>query len=87
MIQSHVIDIKGTFAGAAVGSINTFRFIAVHPRVKELDGSEWPTLQDLRRAVGHLLVTGRLPARAVRGVETAAAVRPAMGRVGPHTSP
>ena len=65
MIQSHVIDIKGTFAGAAVGSINTFRFIAVHPRMKELDGSEWPTLQDLRRAVGHLLVTGRLPARAV----------------------
>jgi hypothetical protein len=35
-----VIDIMGTFAGAAVSSINPFRFIAVHPRVKQLDGSE-----------------------------------------------
>ncbi len=61
MIQSHVIEIAGTFAGAAVNTSGTFRFIAVDPRVEELDGSVWPTLPDVRRVVGHLLTTGRLP--------------------------
>jgi hypothetical protein len=61
MIQSHVIEIAGTFAGAAVKHSGTFRFIAVDPRVEELDGSVWPTLPDVQRVVGHLLTTGRLP--------------------------
>ena len=63
MIQSHVIDISGTFAGAAVRSVGGFRFVAVDPRVEDLDGSEWASLPDVRRVVGHLLVTGRLPPR------------------------
>ena len=61
MLQSHVIEIGGTFAGAAVDAAGRFRFIAVDPRVEELDGSVWPTLPDVRRVVGHLLTTGRLP--------------------------
>jgi hypothetical protein len=61
MIQSHVIEIAGTFAGAAINASGTYRFIAVDPRVEELDGSVWPTLPDVRRVVGHLLTTGRLP--------------------------
>jgi hypothetical protein len=61
MIQSHIIDIAGTFAGAAVNTSGRFRFIAVDPRVEELDGSVWPSLPDVRRVVGHLLTTGRLP--------------------------
>ncbi len=61
MIQSHIIDVGGTFAGAAINTAGTFRFIAVDPRVEELDGSVWPSLPDVRRVVGHLLTTGRLP--------------------------
>jgi len=61
MIQSHIIEISGTFAGAAVSAAGTYRFIAVDPRVEELDGSVWPSLPDVRRVVGHLLTTGRLP--------------------------
>lgn len=64
MLQSHVIEISGTFAGAAVTASGKYRFIAVDPRVEELDGSFWPSLPDVHRVVGHLLTTGRLPARA-----------------------
>ena len=66
MRSSHVIEIHGTFAGAAVSSANRFRFIAVDPRVEDLDGSEWATLADIRRVAGHLLTTGRLPPRLQR---------------------
>jgi hypothetical protein len=62
MIQSHVINIDGTFAGAAVRTAGTLRFIAVDPRVEDLDQSEWPSLADVNRVVGHLFRTGRFPA-------------------------
>jgi hypothetical protein len=61
MYQSHIIDISGTFAGAAIAASGKFRFIAVDPRVADLDQSEWQTLGDVHRVVGHLLTTGRLP--------------------------
>jgi len=61
MYQSHIIDISGVFAGAAVSGTGKFRFIAVDPRVADLDQSEWQTLGDMQRVVGHLLRTGRLP--------------------------
>jgi hypothetical protein len=68
MLQSFVIDVAGTFAGAAVRTFSQsgerFRFIAVDPRVEELDQSEWPSLDAVRRVVGHLLRTGRLPVAA-----------------------
>jgi hypothetical protein len=63
MIQSHVIDISGTFAGAAVRTTDKYRFIAVDPRVEDLDQSEWPSIDEVRRVVGHLLTNGRLPPR------------------------
>ncbi len=62
MYQSHIIDISGTFAGAAVSASGVFRFIAVDPRVADLDQSEWKTLGDVQRVVGHLLTHGSLPA-------------------------
>ena len=61
MLQSYVIEVSGTFAGVAVRSTDAFRFVAVDLRVEELDGSKWPSLQEVRRVVGHLLSTGRLP--------------------------
>jgi hypothetical protein len=63
VFQSHVIEINGVFAGAAVTAGGAFRFKAVSPLVEELDGSQWQTLAAMRRAVAHLFVTGRLPGR------------------------
>ncbi len=61
MQQSHIVQISGRFVGAALSDNGRFRFIAVDPRVEELDHSVWPSLPDLHRVVGHLLSTGRLP--------------------------
>jgi hypothetical protein len=61
MHHSHVIEVAGQFAGAAVAHQNKFRFVAVDPRVEELDDSLWPSLPDVQRVVGHLMTTGRLP--------------------------
>ena len=63
MFQSHIIEINGVFVGAAVTAGGAFRFKAVSPLVEELDGSQWPSLPDMRRAVAHLFVVGRLPPR------------------------
>jgi hypothetical protein len=60
MFQSHVIEVNGTFIGAAVTTTSGFRFRAVHPRVDELDGRTWRSLAELRRATGHLFTTGRV---------------------------
>jgi hypothetical protein len=60
MIQSHVVDIDGTFVGAAVRLLEGYRFVALDPRLDELDGTVWPSLPELRRKV-------RLRALAVRG--------------------
>jgi hypothetical protein len=62
MFQSHVIEVAGVFAGAAVNEAGIYRFVAVDPRFEELDGSEWPSLPDIRRVVGrHLVSNGHLP--------------------------
>ncbi len=63
MHQSHIIEVSGQFAGTAISHSGAFRFIAVDPRVEELDESIWPSLPDVHRVVGHLLTTGRLPAK------------------------
>ena len=64
MLTSHVVVIGGRFVGVAVSHAERFRFVAVDPRVEELDGSIWPTLPDVQRVVGHLVRMGRLPAAA-----------------------
>lgn len=79
MHQSHVIDVGGRFAGAAVSHGDGFRFIAVDPRTDDLDGSLWPTLPEVRRVVGHLISTGRLPARAESGPKLGATLGPKPG--------
>lgn len=55
MFQSHVIEVTGRFAGVAVAAAGRFRFVAVDPRLSDLDGSEWPSLADVRRVVGSAL--------------------------------
>jgi hypothetical protein len=61
MRESHIIEVAGKFAGAAVTHDGRFRFIAVDPRVEELDDSIWSSLPDVQRVVQHLWTTGRLP--------------------------
>lgn len=67
MLRSHAIEIEGHFVGAAVVHEGRYRFVAVDPRAEELDSSVWPSLSEVRRVVGHLLRTGRLPATAAAG--------------------
>lgn len=50
MLQSHVIDIDGVFAGAAVRTARSFRFVAVHPSLLELHHHEFPSLGAVRLA-------------------------------------
>ena len=51
MLQSHVIDIQGVFAGAAIRTARNFRLVAVHPTLADLHHSEFPSLSDIRQAV------------------------------------
>ena len=64
MFQSHVIEVAGRVAGAAITTAGKFRFIAIDPRVEEIDGSEWPSVADITRVAGHLIRTGSLPRHA-----------------------
>ena len=61
MLQSHVVEVSGIFAGVAISVEPGFRFRAVHLAAGELDGSMWPSLDDLRQAARHLFTTARLP--------------------------
>ncbi len=61
MHRSHVIEVSGRFAGAAVSQGGAFCFIAVDPQVEELDRSLWASLSDMQRAVTQLIQAGRLP--------------------------
>ena len=82
MLQSHVIEIAGTFAGAAVDASGRarrdgsgkVRFVAVHPGAEVLDGGEWPTLPDLKRAVGRLLLASRPKAQGINAAPWPAAI-------------
>lgn len=57
MLQSHVISIDGAFVGAAVRLDTGYRFIATDMKLDDLDGSVWPTLDDVRR-LAHRIYTG-----------------------------
>jgi hypothetical protein len=60
MLQSHIIDIDGAFVGAAVRLDLGYRFVATDLRVEELDGFVSPSLDDVKRLVRGLFLTGRL---------------------------
>jgi hypothetical protein len=66
MLQSHVIDVDGAFVGAAVRLDNGYRFIATDIKLDDLDGSIWPTLDDVQRLARRIYLGGRVsyPARA-----------------------
>jgi len=75
MLQSHVIVIDGTFVGAAVRLDTGFRFVATDFRLDDLDGTTWPTLDDVRARARRLLTTGSLAVRATAPAASLARVR------------
>lgn len=60
MLQSHVIEVDGSFVGAAVRQAGGYRFVAVDVRLEDMDGSVWPTLAEVKRVARGLAITGRL---------------------------
>ena len=60
MLQSHVVEVGGTFVGAAITTRTALRFVSVHVRVDQLDESTWPSMDELNKAVRHLFLTGQL---------------------------
>ena len=58
MYQSQIVEIAGVLAGAAIRFPAHYRFVAVDPRLEEIDLS----VEDIRRVAGSLIRTGRLPA-------------------------
>ena len=63
MFKSHIIELNGHFVGVAITASQGFQFIAVDPRVADLDGSEWPSLADVPRLVSRELNRGVVPPR------------------------
>jgi hypothetical protein len=59
MLRSHVIDVDGAFVGAAVRLNNGYRFIATDIKLDDLDGSIWPTLDDVQRLARQIYLDGR----------------------------
>jgi hypothetical protein len=67
MLQSHIIEVDGTFVGVAVRIDRGYRFVATDFRLEELDTSIWPTLEDVRRlARRHLLIHSGAPRNIVQ---------------------
>ncbi len=79
MLQSHVVEVNGTFVGAGITTSTGFRFRAVHVQVEELDESTWHSLDELSRAVRHLFTTGRVSAIQVQAAVDPLLLAPASG--------
>jgi hypothetical protein len=55
MLQSHIIEVDGVFVGVAVRIDRGYRFVATDFRLKQLDTSIWPTLEEVRRLARRVL--------------------------------
>ena len=60
MLQSHIVDIDGTFVGAAVRTPEGYKFVAVDGRMLALDGRVAPTLAELRHLARAAFFTARV---------------------------
>ena len=60
MLQSHIVDIDGTFVGIAVRLPDGYRFVAVGGRLLALDGRVVPTLAELLRIARSAFLSGRV---------------------------
>jgi hypothetical protein len=80
MQQSHVIDIAGVFAGAAVLVAQGYRFIAVNPGLSAIDGREFADLEAVRRAIRERLVAAPASRPAAAALAPPAPARPRQPR-------
>ena len=74
MLQSHVVDVDGTFVGAAVRLDRGYRFVALDIRVEELDGQIHPTLADVTKLARRLFLSGSFAGRGSLVAGTAGSV-------------
>ena len=63
MKQSYVIEIDGVFVGAAAFYGDSYRFVGVDARLKELDGQRFAELSQVREAAGRTYRLAPLAAR------------------------
>ena len=55
MFKSQIIEVDGRFAGVAITVQDGFRFVAIDPRLEDLDAREFATLAVIRSAAAALL--------------------------------
>jgi hypothetical protein len=58
MHESHVIDVDGVFVGAAIHLKNGYRFVAVDHRLDDINGTFWPSREDVQRVARRIVLTG-----------------------------
>ncbi len=69
MLQSHIVEIDGTFVGTAVRLPDGYKFVAVGGRLLALDGRMVPTLAELLRIARAAFLSGRVaPPAAPRSI-------------------
>ncbi len=74
MKQSYVIEIDGVFVGAAAFYGDSYRFVGVDSRLKDLDGQRFADLSQVREAASRAYRLAPLAARPpVKTVATRAA--------------
>ena len=59
MSQAHVIEVEGTFVGAAVPVEDGYLFRCVHPRLEDLDSWRCASLDEMRRVAHGGFMAGR----------------------------
>jgi hypothetical protein len=72
MMQSHVISIDGAFVGAAVRLDRGYRFVATDIRMDELNGTWWPTLEEVQHRAHRLYRAGDVAAQSHASADGAA---------------
>ena len=61
MLQSHIVEIDGSFVGVAVRQQEGYRFKAMDVRLDAIDGRVLPSLPELQRLVRAAFFSGRAP--------------------------
>ncbi len=59
MSQAHVIEVEGTFIGAAVPVQDGYLFRSVHPRLEDLDSWTCASLDEMRQVAHQCFMAGR----------------------------
>jgi hypothetical protein len=64
MLASRPIEVQGRFLGVAVTHESAWRFVAVHPSVRDIDGTTFASPAEAGRVAGLVFAGGRAHGRA-----------------------